>query len=252
MEKGFCNQRSIIAFTPVELIVLITILISVCSLIIPLIYHRTQQARIDLCADNLRQLGVWMHSYCKTSGGYLPAYENGWVNKFAAMGGKEIDQTAEPKDEFACPSQPFQSLKTDIQANDYWRGTYYGINQHIASHLKNEFGERLPLWTQVNIKTIMDPSAKVAIADSSGGNFFKIGGRDPAIAGISLDGVSFADSLPPDPAIPFPFLRHANGTGNFLFMDGHVELKTSWPVFMKGPGTSGYYFWSGEHTYEGY
>ena len=179
MEKGFYKQRDVIAFTPVELIVLITILISLCSLIIPLIYHKTQQARINSCADNLRQLGVWMHLYCKTSNGYLPSYENGWVNQLAAMGDKKIDQTAEPKDEFACPSQPFKSFKPEIHAGDYWRGTYYGINQHIASHLKNEFGERLPLWTQVNIKTITDPSAKVAFADSSGGNFFKIGGRDP-------------------------------------------------------------------------
>ena len=249
MKKDFCKRHPVLAFTPVELVVLITVIVSLFSLVIPLVYHSRQQAKINLCAANLRQLGVWMHQYCKTSNGYLPAYEDGWVNRLAAMGNINVDQSAEPTGEFSCPSQPFKSFKNDVEAHDYWRGTNYGLNQHIASKLRSEFDEPLLLWTQANIKDFVDPSAKVLLADASGSNFFKIDGRDPSIAGISVDGASFADSLPPDPAIPFPFLRHANGAANFLFVDGHVDLKRSWPMFMKGPGTSGFYFWSGEHTH---
>ena len=251
MDMRFCKRHGVLVFTLVELIVLITVIIGLFSMIIPWVYHSRQQAKINLCATNLRQLGVWMHQYCKASNGYLPAYEDGWVNPLAAMGNLSVDQTAEPTGHFACPSQPFISLKKGVAPQKYWRGSSYGLNQHIASKVKNEFYERFPLWTQANIRTFADPSAKVLIADTTGSNFFKIDGRDPTVAGISLDGESFADSLPPEPAVPFPFLRHANGTANFLFVDGHVELKSSWPTFMKGPGTSGFYFWSGEHTHTG-
>ena len=249
MEIGFCKRCTSSPFTAIELIVIVTVIVSALSIIIPLIYHGIQRGKVNTCASNLRQLGIWVHIHAKGSRGRLPAYEDGWVSRIAEAGGTTIDQTAKPTGIFSCPSQKFISFKDDLEASAYWRGTYYGLNQHIASKLKNEFGESYPEWTQIDIKTIIDPSKKVLLADATGSNFFKINGRDPVIAGISQDGTSFADSLPPNPATPFPFLRHANGAGNFLFLDGHVELKYSWPLFMKGPGTGGYYFWSGEHEY---
>ena len=249
-EEEFCKPSALLPFTVIELIIVITVLISALSIIIPLIYNGTQRSKVNTCASNLRQLGIWVHLYGKTSNGYLPAYEDGWINPIANAGGKTVDQTVKPSDEFACPSQPFKSFKKGIKANDYWRGSYYGLNQHIASKLRDEFGDRYPQWTQIKIKNITDPSTKVILADATGSNFFRIDGRDPTIAGISMDGASFVDSLPPEPAIPLPLLRHMEGAGNFLFLDGHVELKYSWPMFMEGPGTGGYYFWSGEHQYK--
>ena len=91
MVKGFCKRPILVGFTPVELIVLITIIVSILSFIVPLIYRGTQQAKINSCADNLRQLGVWTHSYCKSADGYLPAYEDGWVQRLANIGGIQVD-----------------------------------------------------------------------------------------------------------------------------------------------------------------
>lgn len=247
MNKAFINRSRASAFTAIDLVVLITVVVGALSILLPLTYNGIAQAKVNSCARNQGQIGKWIYEYCKTTDGLLPAYEEGWIQLIAAMGDLEVDQSEKPKGAFSCPSQGFKSFIKGVSPADYWRGSYFGMNQHLSSNLKNEFEESYPFWTQLNIKTIKNSAAKVLLADASGSNYFQVPGRDPVVAGMSLDGVNYTDSLHSDPAIPFPFLRHLNGAGNFLFLDGHVELKRSWPVFMRGRGTSGYYFWSGEN-----
>ena len=74
---------------------------------------------------------------------------------------------------------------------------------------------------------------------------------DPVVAAISREGSTYADGLPDTPAPPLPAMRHIGGRGNFLFVDSHVEGKTSWPELTFGPGTSGFDFWHGGHSYPG-
>ena len=249
MINTFCKPRVALYFSRLELVITISLVIGVMSIIIPLIYKGRLHAKVTTCADNQRQLGQWFNAYTDSADGLIPAYEDGWIKKIAKMGNHSVDQNAEPTGVFSCPDQEFIALKEGITAEEYWRGSHFGINQHIASKLKNKFNESFSHWTQLNVKTVRDPALKVLLADASGSNFFKTNGRDPVVAGISLDGRTYIDALPPSPALPFPYLRHYSGTANFLFLDGHVELKESWPVYMQGPGTSGYYFWSGEQIY---
>ena len=235
-------------FNLVELVVCLTIAIVAISLVMPFLYRSALQAKTAKCSSNLKTLGTWIRTYTEAADGFLPAYEDGWVSQIGSYGTITVNPRTKPVDEFSCPSQSFTSYKEGISAGDYWRGSYYGINQHIASKLTNKFGENYPEWTQLNIETIAQPSLKVVVADATGGNYFGLDGFDPVIAGLSTQGKSYADALPPDPAKPFPYMRHLQGAGNFLFLDGHVETKQSWPNFMRGPGTGGFYFWHGEHT----
>lgn len=238
-------------FNLVELVIILTTLLSLASFLLPAVYNAGQHAESILCSSNQKTLGTWVSMYTHASDEYLPAYEQGWVQRITAMGGRKVDPHAPPKKELSCPSQAFVSPVSGISAADYWRGTYFGLNEHLVSQLKSPYGDPLPAWGQAQVNQIRDVSRKVLAADASGSNYFGIPGRDPVIAGLSRFGESFVDSLPPDPIRPFPSLRHLNGTGNFLFLDGHVELKNSWPVFMLGPGTSGYDFWHAEHWYPG-
>lgn len=245
------ESRHAAQFNLVELVVIITIVISITAVLVPVIYRGSMQAKSLLCSSNLSRLGVWSSMYCSGSNNFLPAYEDGWVALIAANGEVVVDPAAEPVDDFACPSQPFVALAKGYTPAEYWRGTNYGINQHIASRLTGPYDRPLPQWSQMNIRQIKDPSSKLLIADASGSNTFEIAERDPAVAGISRYGRTFADGLPPNPAPPFPFLRHIDYSGNFLFIDGHVDPKKSWPEFMLGSGTSGYAFWHAEHRYPG-
>jgi prepilin-type processing-associated H-X9-DG protein len=188
--------------------------------------------------------------YTKDSGGYLPAYEDGWIAPIAAMGKLKVDPDAPPANQFQCPSQPFVGFGGRPAAAT-WRGSHYGINQHLASRLTAADGSALPLWAQVNRATIKDPAAKVLMADASGGNYAGVPDRDPTIAGISRFGRSVADAYPPEPAQPFPYHRHLGGNANFLMLDGHVEQRVTWPTITVGPGTYGFRTWHAEHVYPG-
>ncbi len=188
--------------------------------------------------------------YANDNGGYLAPYEDGWVARVGSYGKRPVDPNGPPENEFACPSQPFTGVN-GLSPAATWHGSTYGINQHIASSLLSPLGEALPYWSLIQIRTVKDPSSKVMMADASGSNFFGLADRDPTVAGMSRFGRSSADGLPPDPAQPFPFHRHLNGTANFLLLDGHVEGKTTWPPVMLGPGTYGYRFWHAEHIYPG-
>ncbi len=243
LKKPFLHR-----FKLIEFVVGITIVITAFSLVIPLLYNGIQEAKQAKCSSNLKSIRTWMLVYCESTGGDLPAYEDGWVQQVGSMA-ISVNQKNKPKEEFSCPSQSFKSLKKDISPGDYWRGTHYGINQHIASKLKDKYNEYYPEWSQANVFKVADPGIKVLFADASGSNYFGLDDLDPTIAGISKEGSTYAEALPPNPAIPLPYLRHQNGTGNFIFIDGHVELKKSFPSFMYGPGTSGYYFWNGEHQF---
>lgn len=234
-----------------ELVIVLTVLISLASLLLPVLYRGGLQARSVLCAGNQGKLGTWASMYMADTKGFLPPYESGWVERLANFGGKSVAPGQAPQGEFACPSQPHTSPQSRLSADEYWRGTHYGLNQHLCSGLLNRFREPFGEWGMMNASQLKDPSLKLLLADASGMNFFLTPGRDPVVAGLSQEGVTYAESLPERPARPFPYLRHLDGTGNFLFMDGHGEVRSSWPAFMLGPGTSGYDFWHAEHWYPG-
>jgi prepilin-type processing-associated H-X9-DG protein len=239
-------------FNLVELVLIVTILVGVTIMVLPLIYEAMKKGRISTCKSNLQTLGEWVMMYADGNDGLLPAYEDGWVRAVAAKGGTDVDQGQPPKGKFACPDQRLESYGSGVEPVAWWRGSHYGINQHLASRLVSDRGEALPYWNQARIKQVKSPPAeKLLLADAVGGNYFGIPDRDPVVAGLSRNGLTAAESLPPKPVSPFPYLRHLKGTGNFLFLDGHVGLETSWPELGLGRGTHGYEFWHAEHLYPG-
>ncbi len=229
---------------------MITTLVAVVGVLVPTIYKAWEEGKRASCQDNLKKLHTWVSMYTSAHDQYLMAYEDGWVKQTAKMANVSIAQDKAPEGAFSCPSQPFVKIGTEgPEAN--WRGTNYGINQHIASKLKDKHGNALPFWYQQRIRQFTDPSSKLLMADTSGSNFLGIPGRDPVVAGLSQNGQSSADALPPEPAQPFPYQRHLDGTANFLKVDGSVEALQRWPQMMLGPGTYGYRLWHAEHIYPG-
>lgn len=233
-------------FNLVELVIVITVLVGIASLFLPVLYDTTLNARAVLCKANQKTLGTWINMY-GAANGRLPMYHD-WVKAIAGMEQRTVSQSTEPEDELACPSQLFVSYDSEVEPELYWRGSHYGINQHVTSPLVNSWGERYDEWILAAHKGIQDPSSTVVLGDSSGSNFFRYSDRDPTIAGLSLDGGTYADALPPKPILGSPYARHANATAIFLYIDGHADMLSDWPVFMRGPGTSGRAFWIGQHA----
>lgn len=241
---------------------MLTVLLTIGAVLGPLFYNSFAERRATVCEDNLRQMSVLLMMYVVDhSAGQIPAYEDGWVRKLSSMSeAGPVDQTAAPKGIWRCPSQSYVSLGEGATAEQWWHGSNYGINQHIASNLLDSTtGKPYAEWAQASIRNFAlqtdanpnSPGSKVVIADTSGSNFYGRLDLDPTIAGISKSGVTYAEATGRNPASPFPYLRHIGSTGNFLFLDSHVERLSSFPALTLGPWTRGYQFWHAEHAYPG-
>ncbi|MEA2012596.1 MAG: hypothetical protein U9O87_05865 [Verrucomicrobiota bacterium] len=240
------NHKNVFSF--VEFIVVFTLLFCIFALIVTMTENGITQGKFILCSSNQSRLGVIFNMYCHKNRNIAPEYGS-WIKAIEPFAKVTIDQSAEPKGILRCPAQEL-TLYDSQSSEEHWRGSHYGINQHITTKKSQDSkGKTLSsstYWDLLNIKSIKDPSTKVIMADASGGNFFGECDKDPTIAGLSLNGENCGDSLPPKPASPFPYLRHPVAQGNFLFIDGHVEVHSYWPSFSSGKGTYGYYFWHPE------
>lgn len=242
-------------FSLTELVLILTVLLSVLAVIGPGCYRYVGKRNSLGCQDNLRELGLRISMFITDANDqYLPTYEDGWVAQVNSVIDEEnhrANQEKRPSGYWACPAQDHDSMKPGIGATEYWRGTNYGINQHLASNLKDSFGQPYPQWARASLRDITEMASKLLIADSPGGNYHDVDGRDPVVAGLSRSGWTYAQAVGDSPARPLPYLRHTDGTGNFLFLDTHVETLQSFPSFMLGPGTRGFQFWHPEHAYPG-
>ncbi|MCJ8330033.1 MAG: hypothetical protein HRT89_13495 [Lentisphaeria bacterium] len=237
-------------FTLAELIALITILVCIVCMSFPFVLTNMQAAKLTLCKSNLSTLGNWTSRYTEDNNGVLPAYEDGWVKLISQPAGKNVDQYTAPVDEFACPDQDYIPINSSELVESVWRGSNYGINQHIASNRKLKDGKLSPYWTQANIKKITATAeVKILMADSAGGNYFGEKLDDPTVAGVSRTGTNYLDAYGSNPARPFPYLRHKGGVLNILYLNNSVSSEKSYVEFMLGRGTEGYKTWHAEHWY---
>ena len=221
-KNRYMRQR----FNMTELVLVVTLIVCVAAVLLPSVYRGLVRGKAAACQANLKELGNWMTVYVDDHDDYLPAYEDGWVEPLAEIGGGG-GGSGVPAGVFACPSQKAVSLDPagETEAAAWWHGSMNGINQHIASKLVDRNGQPLPWWTRLQTSSIQTSSAavKVLLVDAAGGNYFGTPDRDPTVAGLSRYGTNYVHSLPPDPVSPFPALRHAGetgpGSGNFLFLD---------------------------------
>ena len=77
MHSNSIGRRNSVAFTIIELMVVIAIIAILISMLLPALSAAREQAKATQCASNLRQLGAALTMYANSFGGRLPSW-SGW------------------------------------------------------------------------------------------------------------------------------------------------------------------------------
>lgn len=75
-----CSRRKRLAFTLVELLVVIAVIGVLVALLLPAVQHARESARRTQCQNNLRQMVIGLHHFADTHGHLPSAYEAAGTN----------------------------------------------------------------------------------------------------------------------------------------------------------------------------
>jgi prepilin-type N-terminal cleavage/methylation domain-containing protein len=105
------NRR---AFTLVELMMVIAIIMILIALLLPLAKKVRQSARNQLCTNNLRQIGIGLRVYCNDNKGRYPdTYTLGGARFRRLVGERDPDDPASLPETYGLSAllQPFFRIK---------------------------------------------------------------------------------------------------------------------------------------------
>lgn len=198
------------AFTIVELLVVISIISILAALLMPGLKAARDTARSTACLSNLRQLSLAISSY-KNDFDAFPVYNNGaasnwgWSDSQGALS-SYLPLTTYNRSILHCPALP----PTDLGGNLYYEPDY-AMNYYM-------FGEVLK-GVGYTPDQIPSPAQRVLVVDSFPGQPF-------VQPWISIPGAGFGGTG--------NIARRHHGGSNYLFVDGHVQ----WSEVPPGTTTS--------------
>lgn len=201
-----------IAFTLVELLVVICILSLLMALLSPALKAARESARRAQCISNLRQIGTAMGLYLNDWSGTYPYYRDFWTSPTGAdlwhhklrdghyTGSSEI---------FFCPTSKGTRTKDSCI---YWGCISYGMNMALSLDFDTS------QYQTVNISSLGSVSDTILAVDSYAANGLFSGGSPYDGYGVSY---------------VYPYPRTTNGDGiawprhhnacNALWCDGHTS-----------------------------
>lgn len=217
------SRRCPAGFSLTEILVVILVIAILAAIMFPLVRSMRDKARGASCTQNLRQIGIGLHSYISENSGRFP---NGkahvswlkddeqnslglsWYDAAAQNLGRENyskkfnDPGADPlPDIFGCPAghgKPYHPAWP--YTGDYAGNLYLGQENHKV----------------LTMSAVKNPSSTPYVQDTVKQNNF----------GVGIYGSGFSKTS------DFAFAARHGGKGNILWVDGHVSSLT-YPEYMK-------------------
>lgn len=199
-------SRVVQAFSLIELIAIVGIVIVLTALAFPLVTKARGAAQAIRCTANLKQIGGGLQSYINDHDGRLipgAMLPDGWYWFHALeeyLGGTEVDRlsSARPKWQL-CPSQNVP-VKSYVTVGYGWNHSYFGLSS-FDDPVGKGYNSRLAEVTHPSQTVIVGDSVDVDVDPTSAGNFrYRY--------------------LYPQSGLR---ARRHGGKGNYLMLDGHVE-----------------------------
>ncbi|MEI6085206.1 MAG: prepilin-type N-terminal cleavage/methylation domain-containing protein [Verrucomicrobiota bacterium] len=269
----FCGR---VGFTLIELLVVIAIVALLAALLLPSLSSARERGRSIACASNLRQIGVAMVEFAQDNDGRLPCYGNNaaltatlsWANilDIAAFGHPNAFQWGQDKPltlfgwasqntMLGCPSKPWANYygngSTAYLMNSAANGNWaYNPNSPAVSNglvvaadpkQIDPSGTITTYWLGARMDLFSSRAADtVLINESEAPGFNQYNGNGPPfwILTAAAVGENVAAGYAPYTARAGAYAFRHNMIGNFLFMDGHVEMLTpqALPRLTSNPG----------------
>jgi prepilin-type N-terminal cleavage/methylation domain-containing protein/prepilin-type processing-associated H-X9-DG protein len=211
-------------FTLIELLVVIAIIAILASILFPVFARARESARKSSCQSNLKQMGLaWMQYAQDYDDKVMPGGALGatvaepklWVGVFDGSNNiiprtSYLEPYMKADQVYACPSFVNDSAAV-------WKSSFlgYGYNRHLFGVIGNAFTP----YSERTISSFERPAETLAFSDS---------GLMNAGGGVEWTQWSYP-TQPPGGARWASFHGRHNGTGNVLFIDGHVKAYK--PVF---------------------
>ena len=208
------------SFTLIELLVVVAIIAILAALLMPSLQRAKELGRSAVCISNLKQIGTLLTLYADDNGGWSPPVWDATISLYwhvrLITGGYVSDPVNSPSI-FLCPSNKPRSWTTPAQVNQ--EHVYsYGMRWNTAGGSNPDtytysLGVTASAINKTGSRNFGQLATFLYVGDSILNFPGNAGDRSQRYYFKPYDVTSYADSV---------HLRH-NGSGNFLFGDGHVS-----------------------------
>jgi len=232
------SSQCMIAFTLIELLIVIAIIALLASLLLPVLSRAKASSHSAVCRSNLRQLAIALNVYVDDNGVYPLGDSNdgkGWMERLIPFRNGVVSVSGKPTGQFICPAPGFMF-------EGWSHPSFYGYNVMGTDNafsesdiLAGRFGFGLGGIAKEGVGAVPVPERAVKVPSDmiAFGDGF-VGMKDKKISWGSAIGQNWIGFVQPeeDRAYRAAAQKRHGGKLNMAFCDGHVEAIKVHPLLL--------------------